>query len=138
MIETRLIPGYEGYRVTSEGKIESCWKRTRKAKSARWAMSEEWYEMKLQVKRKDYLGVGVRRKFKDQEWKDVHRLVCLAWHGVCPEGMECSHKNGNKQDNRPENLEYQTHKMNCAMKYDHGTGDFSHVWPRRLRVKLGF
>ena len=36
----------------------------------------------------------------------VHKLVLLAFLGPCPEGMECSHANNNKQDNRPENLNW--------------------------------
>jgi len=42
----------------------------------------------------------------DQQSKRVHRLVMLAFSGECPEGMEVNHKNGNKTDNRLENLEY--------------------------------
>lgn len=38
----------------------------------------------------------------------IHRLVMLAFVGECPEGMQVNHKNGNKTDNRIENLEYVT------------------------------
>ena len=34
----------------------------------------------------------------------ISRLVCSAFHGEAIEGQECHHLNGNKFDNRPENL----------------------------------
>lgn len=42
----------------------------------------------------------------------VHRLVALAFIGNIPDDMEINHKNGNKQDNRVENLEIVSHKQN--------------------------
>lgn len=51
----------------------------------------------------------------------VHRLVLETFIGRCPKGMECRHLNGNKLDNRIENLAWGTSLEN---KYDcvrHGT-----------------
>ena len=42
----------------------------------------------------------------------VHSVVALGFIGPRPEGMNVNHKNGNKTDNRPENLEYTTPKQN--------------------------
>lgn len=38
----------------------------------------------------------------------VHRLVMGAFVGPCPDGFQVNHKNGDKRDNRIENLEYLT------------------------------
>lgn len=38
----------------------------------------------------------------------VHKLVCEAFHGPRPDGCQCNHKNGDKDDNRAENLEWVT------------------------------
>lgn len=39
----------------------------------------------------------------------VHRLVALGYYGPCPDNASISHLNGNKQDNRPSNLKYETY-----------------------------
>lgn len=51
----------------------------------------------------------------------VHRLVCEAYHGPCPDGMECRHFNGRRNDNRPINLAWADKLTNEADKLLHGT-----------------
>ena len=45
----------------------------------------------------------------------VHRLVCEAFHGPCPPGMEVLHLDENGLNNRPENLRWGTRKENLNM-----------------------
>ena len=42
----------------------------------------------------------------------VHKIVCESFNGVRKKGMTINHINGNKSDNRPENLEYMSHYDN--------------------------
>lgn len=51
----------------------------------------------------------------------VHRLVLEAFVGPCPEGHQVGHLNGNRQDNRLENLAYVTPAENQAHRVLHGT-----------------
>lgn len=50
----------------------------------------------------------------------IHRIVAMAYLGPKPLGMEINHKNGNKSDNRPSNLEYCTRSQNCQHSFDMG------------------
>jgi hypothetical protein len=51
----------------------------------------------------------------------VHRLVCEAWHGPCPEGLECAHLDGDCANNRADNLRWVTHRENVGHMILHGT-----------------
>jgi hypothetical protein len=48
----------------------------------------------------------------------VHRLVIGAFVGPCPDGFQVNHKNGDKRDNRIENLEYLTPGENIQHSRD--------------------
>ncbi len=51
----------------------------------------------------------------------VHRLVLEAFIGLCPEGMECRHLDGNPVNNNLGNLRWGTHKQNIHDAIQHGT-----------------
>lgn len=57
--------------------------------------------------------------------KYVHRLVLEAFVGDCPEGMETRHLNGNRKDNRLENLQWGTVVENHHDKLQHGTDHYA-------------
>lgn len=50
----------------------------------------------------------------------IHRLVAAAFIGPCPDGWECNHKNGDKKDNKVENLEWCSHKDNMLHALNSG------------------
>ena len=51
----------------------------------------------------------------------VHQLVAEAFLGPCPQGMEVCHNDGDRANNKLENLRYDTRKANHADKRVHGT-----------------
>lgn len=52
----------------------------------------------------------------------VHRLVCEAFHGLAPTPKHhAAHGDGNRANNRPENLRWATAAQNEADKRNHGT-----------------
>lgn len=64
----------------------------------------------------------------------AHRLIAAAFHGPCPVGKEVNHKNGNKTDNRPQNLEYVTKGEN--EHHAHVTGLKSHLGEKNPLARL--
>lgn len=62
------------------------------------------------------LGLGPKR-----QRKDIHRLVAITFLGLPPTAKhQCNHKNGNKLDNRIENLEWVTQIENARHAYRTG------------------
>ena len=55
-----------------------------------------------------------------QQNNRVHRLVMAAFVGPCPNGMQVNHIDGNKSNNRLENLEYVTQSENAIHSYTIG------------------
>lgn len=101
------IPGFEGlYSVSSEGRI---WTILRKKflKSSSRITNSGYETVCLWKGRKEYT-------------KAVHWCVATAWLEK-KEGKEyVNHKNGNKRDNRPENLEWVTFGDNMRHAYKNG------------------
>lgn len=60
----------------------------------------------------------------------VHRLVLEAFLGPCPSGMNASHLDGDRLNNRAENLAWESHSDNCARKQLHGTHQAGAASPR--------
>jgi hypothetical protein len=53
--------------------------------------------------------------------RHVHRLVLEAFLGPCPEGMECCHDDGRPENNRLDNLRWDTRRANVQDRSRHGT-----------------
>ncbi len=106
------ITGYDGYFVSSSGKIFS--NRSPTGRGKRLDVLRELKQNKCSYGR--YLCVHLFR-----EIKLVHRLVANEFIGECPSGYEVSHKDGCSHNNSLDNLEYLTHSENELMKRLHNT-----------------
>lgn len=97
------LPGYEGwYEISSNGRVKRV-KKERNTYSGRI--------MKLQIHKDGYVFVDLC-KYGIGKHVLVSRLVCEAFNGKCPDGYECNHKDGNKNNNNHHNLEWVTPKEN--------------------------
>jgi hypothetical protein len=100
----RWVVGYEGrYLVRRDGCV----------------FDRRAHQMAARIDRYGYVNVRLSLNGK-QSWKKAHRLVCEAWHGPCPAGKECGHLDGEKANNRPENLAWITRSENELHKFDQG------------------
>ncbi len=63
----------------------------------------------------------------------IHAIVCVAFHGPRPDGMQVRHLNGNGHDNAAANLAWGTSSENAFDRVDHGT----HYWAARTHCKNG-
>lgn len=106
----RDVPGYEKcYQVSNLGRIKSL---------KRMVLSNKGFEMpkpelirKGTITKQGYIEIRLSKDGKKKCFK-VHRLVLSAF---CPSDnpkLECNHKDGNKQNNRIENLEWVTPSQN--------------------------
>lgn len=68
-----------------------------------------------------YLYVSVSDKGNGVKHRTVHSLVCAAFHGPRPVGMQVGHNDGNSLNNRATNLRWVTRQENAQDKHMHGT-----------------
>lgn len=130
----KAIPGYE---VSSLGRIKSCdrmvpfygaiWRRQKERIMAQFISNVGYPSIKL------YGGKYVQNSM-------VHTLVAYAFMGPRPEGLVINHKDGNKQNNRFQNLEYVTQSENLrkgkgCRGEDHGLSKLTILKVKKLRME---
>jgi len=71
------------------------------------------------ISSKGYPQISLYADDRRQTFK-VHHLVAAAFIGICPSGKEINHRDGDKFNNNPSNLEYVTHGENVAHAVTHG------------------
>lgn len=99
------VPGYDGlYEVSNLGRVRSY-------HNFGFGRKKEPKLLKPTTDFYGYLQVTLCNNSVHEQTK-VHKIVALAFLGVNPGGMQIDHINGNKEDNRAENLEWVTPKEN--------------------------
>ena len=102
----RDIPAFPDYQASDLGRIRSC-------KSGAWKVLRQTPHSKT-----GYVVVSLRRGGKYFA-RSVHRLIAAAFLGKA-DGQDVNHMNGDKHDNRLENLEYLTRGDNHRHAYRTG------------------
>ncbi len=115
-IRFRPIEGFPGYCVSDDGRVWSCVKPCRYYAAYR----PSWKVLKtsLDIHGRPWLSLIANRV---ETRRHLHTLVAIAFHGKRPMDKECCHNDGNKLNNRADNLRWDTCKANCADQIKHGT-----------------
>jgi hypothetical protein len=100
----RKIPGYDGYYADNLGNIYNA----------------RCHRLAVHPHPEGYVRLRIQQGTKSKNVL-VHRLVALAFHGYPQDRCVVQHINGDKTDNRAENLKWGTHAENTEDSKFHGT-----------------
>jgi hypothetical protein len=127
------IPGFIGYFANRKGEV---WTVHRKGKIPK-NVDNRFLDKDCALKMKTWrCGQGYLHHTlvdggpRTRNRKPLHSLIALTFLGPRPPGLVVAHLDGNKDNNRPENLKYVTQQENVNHKRVHGTmlcGDRSHM-----------
>jgi hypothetical protein len=117
-VEMKQIPvsPNDDYMAGSDGRIYS------RTKYAGFGKKElvDWYPLVGSVdKRKGYVRISLCHRNK-RVTALVHRLVCMAFHGMPAGNLQVRHLDGNPKNNKPTNLAWGTYEENWADRRAHG------------------
>lgn len=110
------VPGYAGYFADKQGNLWS--------KKHRCGETREWRKLVAKIhlcgpSKIPYFRVRVMVGGKRQ-WRLLHRLVAMAFHGEPTGRQQARHKDGNSLNNKPKNLLWGTAKENHGDMIRHG------------------
>lgn len=100
----RTIPGFDGYLAGVDGQIYSTHVRGGRPE-LRPLPGGEPKRIGGWTNSDGYKMVALYRNGRRSTCK-VHTLICLAFHGTKPQGMECCHGPRGRSDNRPNNVSW--------------------------------
>lgn len=101
------IPGFPRYLAREDGEVMSLCRKNP-------------FVMKRRPHRSGYVLISLANWKGEIITTVSHRVIALAFHGN-PEGLPCvRHLDGDKQNNRPENLAFGTYQENEKDKINHG------------------
>lgn len=117
------IPDWEGwYQASSLGRVRSVERRF--SAPCRWGVRERCVRSKIVAShpaRNGYLLIRLCRNGQHRR-TSAHVVVCEAFHGARPSRQhQVAHGDGDRTNNRPENLRWATQRENDADKVAHGT-----------------
>lgn len=118
-VEFRAIVDFPGYCVGDDGSVWSCL-RNRGPRHGKRMPDGDWKKRKPFINVKGYYVVQLSRDGVKCK-KLVHVLVCTAFYGPCPTGMESCHNDGVPLNCLAGNLRWDTPSNNNADKKLHGT-----------------
>lgn len=113
------IQGFNGYFASADGDIYSSWSL------GKFPVITSKIQRKLSPGKysNGYFFVNVRKSLGKRFSGSVHRLVCIAFHGIPKKNETASHLDGNLNNNKSKNLKWESLSENHKRKLLHGTDD---------------
>lgn len=120
--EYRQVADFPNYKLGSDGTLWSKYRwPSHYERTTNDALGDEWYQVKMAPKQDTgYITVCLYNESR-RRYVRVHCLMLETFVGKRPERFEACHWNGNRLDNRIENLRWDTRRNNQLDKYRHGT-----------------
>lgn len=131
--EWRPIPDWDGYEVSSEGRVRSLDRVVQRSGQPMRIRGGMLNVRTRGVSSHSYLGVSLRSAEHGQKWIPVHQLVMFAFTGPRPAGCVIRHLDGNLNNNHRNNLAWGTQSENNLDAVRHGT----HEGTAKLCCKYG-
>lgn len=119
MEEWRAVQGFEGYEVSSEGRVRSL---DRYVKRGTATLTLKGKILKNILCNNGYYKVVL----KGQKQRTVHSLVCLAFHPNIENKPTVDHINRDRKDNKANNLRWASwneQRLNCTLNVVSNTGE---------------
>jgi hypothetical protein len=123
-VEFRHALRFLGYIVGSDGSVWSCIHRYNKIGHSRYWRTLSQVTNRYGYKAVNLLDLGSGKMCR----KLVHALICEAFNGPRPEGLDCCHNDGSRDNNKPENLRWDTVRGNMADCLRMGTYNHDRRW----------
>lgn len=118
------IPNYEGYYQASNlGRIRSVDREVTYLSGKNKVPRTDFHPSvikKLRYRKDGYLQVNLCKE-SNKAYFPVHKIIAEVFLGARPKNLDICHKNGFRDDNRLENLRYDTRVNNFSDSLDHGT-----------------
>lgn len=120
-----VVPDFPGYRVSNMGRVQT---RNRPGKRCRfvppeWKLADTWRDMKGSRNPSGHRTVTLRYEGTVRKVY-IHQLVLELFVGPCPDGLECCHEDDNPENNRLDNLRWDTHGGNMKDMFHNGSRTF--------------
>jgi len=126
-VSYRPIQGFPRYRVGDDGTV---WSLNNSRANVRPETDGAWRRLYGGTDRYGYKKCILMRPDRTRRHAHVHTLILEAFVGPRPDGNGAAHNNGKRDDNRLENLRWDTHKNNIADKIRHGTAQVGEKHPQ--------
>jgi hypothetical protein len=122
------VPGFPGYQASNLGNIRS-WMNVGYAVRNESRVADRPKPVKMAVSKYGYGILGLYDEAGCRINKRWHRVILETFMGPCPDGMEALHWDGDRLNNRLDNLSWGDRTKNMRDKRRHGTqpeGSLSH------------